>query len=77
MPKSDLEVSVTLFHEQRERLPSGKWTDWHPLDLNNAQAGLSTGQRFQRRVNGRATGVMIFDDTPGVKFVLDRQMVAP
>ena len=74
---SAMEMNVTLFHEQRECLPNGKWTDWHPLDLNNAQAGLSAGQRFQRRVNGRSTGVMIFDDAPGVKFELDRETVAP
>ena len=74
---SAMEVSVMLYHEQREYLTSGKWTDWHPLDLNNAQAGLSAGQRFQRRVNGKATGVLIFDDTPGAIFAFDREMVAP
>ena len=74
---STMEMNVRLFHEQRECLPNGQWTDWHPLDLNNAQAGLLVGQRFQRRVNGRSTGVMIFDDDPGVKYVLDREMVAP
>ena len=72
-----IEFTITLRHEQRERLPNGKWTDWHPLDLNDAQKALSIGQRFQRRVNGRTTGIMIYHDTPGVKFRLDRELVAP
>lgn len=72
-----VEFTITLHHEQRERLPNGEWTDWHPLDLNDAQKGLSVGQRFQRRVNGRSTGIMIYHDAPGVKFQLDRELVAP
>ena len=71
------EFEVTLFHEQRELMSSGEWTDWHPMDLNDAQKGLSVGQRFQRRVNGRRTGIMIYDDTPGVRFQLDHELVAP
>ena len=72
-----IEFTFTFTTEQRERLPNGEWTDWHPLDLNNAQEGLSIGQRFQRRVNGRSTGVMIYHDIPGVKFQLDHELVAP
>ena len=72
-----MEFTITLRHEQRERLPSGEWTDWHPLDLKDAQKGLVVGQRFQRRVNGKTTGVMIYHDTPGVKFQMDYELVAP
>ena len=74
--EAPLEFNITLIHEQRERLPNGEWTDWHPLDLNDAQAGLSVGQRFQRRVNGRPTGIMIYHDAPGTKFQLDHELVA-
>ena len=72
-----IEFTITLRYEQRERLPNGEWTEWHPLNLNDAQAGLTVGQRFQRRVNDRTTEVMIFNDTPGIKFQLDLELVAP
>ena len=75
--EAPVEFTVTLFHEQRERLSADEWTDWHPMDLNDAQKGLSVGQRFQRRVNGRCTGIMIYDDTPGVRFEIDHEAVAP
>ena len=74
---TSIEFEVTLFHEQRELMSNGEWTDWHPMDLDDAQKGLSVGQRFQRRVNGRRTGIMIYDDAPGVRFKLDRELVAP
>lgn len=74
--KTPVEFTITLFHEQRERLTTGEWTDWHPMDLNDAQRGLFVGQRFQRRVNGRCTEIMIYDDTPGVRFEIDKA-VAP
>ena len=71
--EAPVEFTVTLFHEQRERLSSGEWTDWHPMDLNDAQKGLFVGQRFQRRVNGRCTEVMVYDDTPG-RYPLDESV---
>ena len=74
---SPIEITATLFLEQRERLSNGQWTEWHPLNLNNAQEGLFVGQRFQRRANGSPTGIMIFDDTPGAKFQTDPEAVAP
>ncbi|MYE55363.1 MAG: hypothetical protein F4X34_09250 [Chloroflexi bacterium] len=69
--------TFTIRSEQREMKPDGSWTEWHPLDLNDAQKGLFVGQRFQRRVNGRCTGIMIYDDTPGIRFELDHELVAP
>lgn len=72
-----MDFTITLRLEQRECLPNGDWTAWHPLDLNDAQNGLAVGQRFQRRVNGKTTGVMIYHDTPGVKFQLDYELAAP
>lgn len=71
------EFVVRLLHEQRERLSNGEWTDWHPMNMLDMQEGLIVGQRFQRRINGRTTGVMIFHDTPGVKFQIDSETVAP
>ena len=75
--ETSTEFTVALYHEQREFLSNGEWTDWHPMDLDDAQKGLSVGQRFQRRVNGRRTGIMIYDDTPGVRFQLDHVLDAP
>ena len=74
---TSIEFKVTLLHEQRELMSNGEWTDWHPMDLDNAQKGLSAGQRFQRRVNGRRTGIMIYNDTSGVRFSIDHELVAP
>lgn len=75
--ETSMEFTVALYHEQRELLSNGEWTDWHPMDLDDAQKSLSVGQRFQRRVNGRRTGIMIYDDTPGVRFQLDHKVIAP
>ena len=69
--------TFTILNEQREMNSDGSWTDWHSMDLNDAQKGLFVGQRFQRRVNGRCMGIMIYDDTPGVRFKLDHESVAP
>ena len=62
--------SFTIRGEQREMKPDGSWTEWHPLDLRNMSEGLEVGQRFQRRVNGEPTKVMIYSKVPG-RYPLD------
>lgn len=57
--------TITMRSEQREMTPDGVWTEWHPLNLLNMSEGLEEEQRFQRRLNGKPTSVMIFRGGPG------------
>ena len=57
--------TITMRSEQREMTPDGVWTEWHPLNLLNMSEGLEEEQRFQRRLNGEPTSVMIFRSGPG------------
>ena len=57
--------TITMRSEQREMTPDGLWTEWHPLNLLNMSEGLEEGQRFQRRLNGEPTSVMIFRNGSG------------
>ena len=64
----DLEMAtytITMRSEQRVMMPDGLWTEWHPLNLLNMSEGLEEGQRFQRRLNGKPTSVMIYRNGPG------------
>ncbi len=54
-------------------MPDGSWTGWHPLNLLNMSEGLEEGQRFQRRLNGEPTSVMIFSNAPG-PYLVDKSV---
>ena len=59
--------TITMRSEQRVMMPDGSWTEWHLLNMSE---GLEVGQRFQRRVNGKPTKVMIYGKAPG-RYPLD------
>ena len=57
--------TITMRSEQRVMMPDGRWTEWHPQNLLNMSEALEEEQRFQRRLNGKPTNVMIYRNGPG------------